>query len=263
MVSYTKNHPTAQNFWKQVISILTVLTFVVLAQEWTSKNGHFLKFWTGIFILTMLVTLFLVWYKKKQILAFSEKIAREREISRMKLEAEKTAGFALVFAVGLFLQLGVEFDKTSTASGLRNWRVANDEMQMNMSKTFCSMTQNRTAMCPAIRKDVNALVSSLYPEHSESTQEIANRIVHNVLNGLDISPDSNQSEAFEPMLRAIKNMDSSNEGLAIFIKSLPLLSIVFGCIAVSSKIAVARIDFDERDAIVRVAETQQSIRTRQ
>jgi hypothetical protein len=201
--------------------------------------------------------------QKKQILAFSEKIAREREISRMKLEAEKTAGFALVFAVGLFLQLGVEFDKTSTASGLRNWRVANDEMQMNMSKTFCSMTQNRTAMCPAIRKDVNALVSSLYPGHSESTQEIANRIVHNVLNGLDISPDSNQSEAFEPMLRAIKNMDSSNEGLAIFIKSLPLLSIVFGCIAVSSKIAVARIDFDERDAIVRVAETQQSIRTRQ
>lgn len=237
-----------QKFCRSIAIVIVSCIVLVTVQFWAMENGFNRAYWVGIFFLVMLVTMFLVKQKKRDIRGIANKKKRDLEVARLKLEAEKTAGFALVFALGLFYQFGFEFDKSFTSGQALQWHSVNEQIQANMTETFCSVVPTRKATCEAVKSDMNALFSSIYSKSGESTEEIAQRIIKAVQNDLEIPQGSDQAKAFAPALATLDGMGVS-EGILNFIaKSLPIMSVVFGCVAVSSKIAVASVDVEEREA---------------
>jgi uncharacterized membrane protein YqjE len=247
-----------RKFQKPTIFVFVNIVAVAI-QLLAIDKGLNRAFWVGVFFLVMLAMVFLVYDKKRRILAVDGGLKRNLEIARLKLEAEKTAGFALIFAVGLFYQFGFEFDKTSIAAQALRWQSVNEQIQINMTDTFCSVVPNRKEKCQNIQKDVSSLFFSIYSKDGESTQKIAQRIIKIIRDELEIPQHSDQAKAFDSTLVVLQSMDVSEGILNMIAKCLPIMSVVLGCVAVSSKIAVARVDFDERAAAATASENQQEM----
>ena len=230
-----------------ILLIVVSQIVAVTSQTIAFRYGLNRAFWIGIFVILILAMIFLVGQKTRRIRSFSDIAQRDFQVAYLKLEAEKTAAFGLIFAIGLFYQIGFDLDKTSTGGQALRWNAANQQIQLLMTDTFCSVIPARTDKCKKIKDDMSLLFVSLYSTQVKPTRDIAHDIIYTVENDLHIPANSDQARAFDPVLETLKSMDVSDGVLNMIAKCLPVMSVLFGCFAISSKIAVAKIDLDDRE----------------
>lgn len=169
--------------------------------------------------------------EKRWILKDADTASKER----MKFHAEIFAGCALLGFAGQFFHLGATLDHLLPNNRLSGLSDLGDEVR---ALAGCADPQPRTS-CLVVRSDLLKLEQALISVSEPSVTEHIASIKHQLQLANRSNSRSRPPRYIDQTINKLDALDRSDFVLTRVVQTLPVFALLFACLAISSKVALA------------------------
>jgi len=204
-------------------------------------------FYLTVCLFSVAATVIASYSKRKYLLEKIEGVERNLAIGKMKFFAEVAAAFSLMVFLGPYYLTGLELDKNSKQEQWEHFKVANKLIKNSMTAEYCSMFPYRTLQCDSVREKMKSLSKDIIFGVGESSYKIAEDIIRELEN-FEVPNGSMESTSLNEAKRKLNILDLRDSWATRILATLPLFASLFASMAVSSKVALAWVEWSTRKA---------------
>ncbi|WP_300758062.1 hypothetical protein [Janthinobacterium sp.] len=226
--------------------IVSLGTCVIFYLFHLANKNLMTRYFYVVFCLTVISnTIYLSKRKRKDLLAIAEGGVRSLAIARMKFYAEVAAAFSLMAFFGPYYLTGLEFDKIAIKEQDTYLLSANTIIQKNMTPEYCSKAIYRTAQCERVQNIMTSLFQAVYDGIGEKAYTEIDNIIRE-LDSFELQDGSLEQNTLNEAITKLKVLDLRDWWMTRIFAALPLFASLFASAAVSSKVAVAWVEWTVR-----------------
>ncbi|WP_332852300.1 hypothetical protein [Duganella sp. S19_KUP01_CR8] len=227
--------------------VIVTLAAVGLLAFW-SINRNWSRYFSVALVLFTLILTVAATHSKRQKLTSLFKSGADIELpkARMKLVAEVMAGCALVAFITPYFQKGLEFDRQEKAPRFEHYQLAARMINEQLSPQFCASRPSRTITCGTVAKGLDSLFWALVQGDEALAARCIDSIILNLQSELSFPEDADRKTKLANTIDELRGLDLTDSVGVKSLSLLPLLSLLFVSLAVSSKIAVAWHEYEVR-----------------
>ena len=225
-----------------VIGIPLAATVIWLF-DWSYRNG-WLRYFLFVHVITaVLLTIGLTWVKRAQLI--EGKRAGKPVKEQMKLSGELAAAWALIAFLGPHFQLSAQLDKLFPDPRPTQLIAITTAVNAALPPSSCAAWKQQL-VCLAVADDLGLLKFQI-DNHAETVISSTVERLTEKLREVRIPRDLRViPQEIDNVIGAINRLDRGRDWLDFIVLILPIVSLVFGSFAVSSKVALAWLDLGEK-----------------